>query len=191
MKLFKYEDYNLTINEEAFMIKPFRMIWNRDRSKCKEKALLELGFIYFFCDPRSDYMFIVDEEDRKNSIIEQEGMDKKWKIDKVIEEGIETYKYLTQTTSSLLLEDTRLAVDKLRTLLREIDLTALDDKGKPVYQLNMITSTIKQIPGLIKDLMETEKVLNKDLSDTTRMRGQGMKKIFEDGIILNKNEKLN
>lgn len=45
--------------------------------------------------------------------------------------------------SALLLEDTRVAVDKLRKLLREIDLDATDEKGKPKYTLNTITSTIK------------------------------------------------
>lgn len=52
------------------------------------------------------------------------------------------------TTSSLLLEDTRVAVDKLRKYLRDIDLTAEDDKNKPKYPLNTVTSSIKLVPSL-------------------------------------------
>lgn len=33
MKLFKYEGYNLTISEEAMLLKPFKTIWKRDKSK--------------------------------------------------------------------------------------------------------------------------------------------------------------
>ena len=57
-------------------------------------------------------MFIVDEELRKEKIIEQEGLPKTWKIDKDVQAAIDLYKYLTQTTASLLLADTRVAVEK-------------------------------------------------------------------------------
>lgn len=143
MKLFAFKDYQVTISEEALLLKPFKKLWDRDKSKDKARALQELGFVYFFCDPRSDYMFLVDEDVRKEKIIEQEGLPKTWKIDKAIQEAIDLYKYLTQTTASLLLEDTRIAVDKLRNLLKDIDLTEKDDKNKPIYTLNSVTSTIK------------------------------------------------
>ena len=58
MKLFKYEAYKVTISEEALVLKPFKLIWNRDRSATKNKALTELGYVYFMCDPRSDYQYI-------------------------------------------------------------------------------------------------------------------------------------
>jgi hypothetical protein len=35
MKLFKYEGYQITISEEALLLKPFADIWKRDRSKSK------------------------------------------------------------------------------------------------------------------------------------------------------------
>ena len=85
-------------------------------------------------------------------------------------------------TSALLLEDIRFAVDTLRKLLREIDLKEVDDKGKPIYTLNTITATIKQIPSLVKDLDEAEKALNSELKTSGRMRGSGEKTLFEAGI---------
>lgn len=184
MKLFKYEDFVVTISEEALSIKPFKMIWNRDRSKYKERAILELSFIYFYCDPRSDFSFITNLEDKANEIKSQIGLEDKWKPDKVVEEGMTVYEALTKTTSSLLLEDTREAINKLRTVLREIDMTEVDDKGKPRYALNTITSTIKQIPALIEDLAKAEKSIAREIEDNTRMRGQGVKKLYEDGIDL-------
>ena len=68
IKLFSYEGFKVVISEEALLLKPFKTIWNRDKSKDKNRALQELGFIYFFCDPRSDYQYLIDEEEREKSI---------------------------------------------------------------------------------------------------------------------------
>ena len=183
MKLFRYEGYKLHISEEAFVLKPFKEIWNRDKTKNKDKALQELAYIYFMCDPRSDYQYIVDEDDRAKAIKEGEGIDSKWKPDNKVIEAMKFYKTF-KPVSALLLEDTRIAVDKLRKLLREIDLTEVDDKGKPIYTLNSITTTIKQIPALVKDLNDAEKALNSEMKDAGRARGSGEKTIFDDGINL-------
>lgn len=179
MKLFKFEGYKITISEEAFLLKPFKAIWKRDKSTTKEKAMSELGFIYFFCDARSDYQYIVDEDARKESIKEGEGLSNNWEPDELILEAINFYKSF-KPTSALLLEDTRFAVEKLRKLLREIDLNALDDKGKPIYTLNSITATIKQIPSLVKDLDEAERSIAKELAQSDKVRGAQTKSIYED-----------
>ena len=88
MKLFKYEGYKITISEEALLLRPFKAIWKRDKSQNKEKALMELGFIYFFCDIRSDYQYIVDEDARKESIKEGEGLPKNWEPDAAVKEAL-------------------------------------------------------------------------------------------------------
>ena len=181
IRLFKYENYKVTISEEAILLKPFKAIWNRDRTKSKDRALDELGFIYFFCDPRSDYQYLTDETERKKVIKEGEGLPEKWEPDKLVLDAMDFYNSF-KPTSALLLEDTRYAVDKLRKLLKDINLEDKDDKGKPVYTLNTITATIKQIPSLVKDLDEAEKTLTSEMMQKGRMRGQGEKTIFEDDL---------
>ena len=181
VKLFKYEGYKLTISEEALLLKPFRELWERDKSADKNRALSEFGYMYFFCDPRSDYQYLVDEKERQKAIIEGEGLPKKWKPDELLNKAMQFYNTF-KPTSALLLEDTRSAIDKLRKLLGDIDLTATDNKDRPIYTLNSITATIKLIPGLLKDLDEAEKAVNSDMKDKGRMRGQGEKTIFEDDL---------
>lgn len=183
LKLFRYEGYKVIISEEAFALKPFRQIWMRDKTVNKDKATMELGFIYFMMDPRSDYQYLTDEDERKEAIKEGEGLPPKWEPDKIVQEAMTFYNSF-KPTSALLLEDTRYAVDKLRKLLRDIDLTQVDDKGKPVYTLNTITTTIKQIPSLVKDLDEAEKALASEMRNAGKMRGQGEKTIFEDDLTL-------
>lgn len=183
MKLFKYEGYKVVISEEAFALKVFRQIWNRDRSINKDKAIMELGYIYFMVDPRSDYQYLVDEEERSKAIIEGEGLPENWKPDKVVTEAMQFYSRF-KPTAALLLEDTRVAVEKLRKLLRDINLEDTDDKGRPLYTLNTITATIKQVPGLAKDLDEAERALASEMRSEGKMRGQGEKTIFEDNLDL-------
>lgn len=181
MKLFKYEGYKIVISEEAFALKVFRQIWNRDRTASKDKAIMELGYVYFMIDPRSDYQYLVDEDERSKAIIEGEGLPSDWKPDKLVKEAMDFYGKF-KPTAALLLEDTRYAVDKLRKLLRDINLEDKDDKGKPVYTLNTITATIKQVPSLAKDLDEAEKALASEMRNQGKMRGQGEKTIMEDSL---------
>lgn len=183
MRLFKFENYQLTISPEALAIKAFRTLWDKDKTASKIVATQQLAYIYFMYDPRSDYMFLIDEDERHDQVVEQEGLPKNWKPDKDVLKAIEVYKFLINTPSSMLLQDTRALIDKVRQQLKEVDLTAVDDKGKPIWSLAQVTSTIKQIPSLIQDLSNAEKAINSEIEESSKMRGSGVKKLFEDGVI--------
>lgn len=179
MRLIKYEGYNLTIEPELLTLAPFKKIWTRDKSKDKSKALQELGYIYFMYDIRSDYQIYIDEEKRSREIKIGEGMPENWEPDDTVKEAA-AYFSKFKPSAALLLEDTRVAVDKLRTLLRDINLNEVDDKGRPIYTLNTITSTIKQIPSLVKDLDEAERALAKEIAQSDKVRGAQEKSMYED-----------
>lgn len=179
MRLLKYEGYKLTFEPELLTLKVFKRLHTRDRSKDKSRFLQELGYIYFMADPRSDYQYITDEEERSKAIIDGEGLPNDWKVDSVLNDALVYYSKF-KPTAALLLEDTRFAVDKLRQQLREIDLGAVDDKRRPIYTLNVVVSTIKQVPSLAKDLDEAEKALARDMIQNDRIRGTVDKSPYED-----------
>lgn len=181
MKLFKYQGYNLTISEEAMMLKPFKDLWKRDKSKNKDRALQELAYIYFMEDSRSDYQIYIDKEERSSQIKLGEGMPDSWQPDKLVLEAEEFYAGF-KSEAALLLEDIRVAITKLREFIKTIDLSAVDDKGKPIYTLNTYTSTIKQIPELITSLDEAEKTIAKEAVGQDKVRGSVDKAMFEDDI---------
>ena len=183
MHLVELVNYEVVPTQECFLIKPLRQLFNADKSKNKEKFMQQLSVVYFMADPRSSYNYITDLDTRLEMIKEQEGLDKDFKIDDKLSEAIECYKKHTMTTSTLLLEDARTAVDKVRQFLREVNLDDVDDKGKPKYTINSITSALKQIPQLAKDLQETEKTVTKEIEEVGRARGGNeRKKAFEDGL---------
>lgn len=183
MKLFKYEAYKVVISEEALALKPFKTLWNRDKSKTKDKALAELSFVYFMEDPASDYQYLVDRDERAAAIIEGEGLGK-WKPDKAVEEAMEFYSSF-KTTSALILEDTRKVAENLRKALPTLDITEEDDKGRPKYTIASITKAIRELNNLIKELSETERIIAKEMAENNgRVRGQRAKTLLEDGLDL-------
>lgn len=183
MHLVEMINYEVVPTQECFLIKPLRQLYNADRTKNKEKFMQQLSVIYFMADPRSSYNYITDLDERLNMIKEQEGLDADFKIDDKLQEAIDNYRKHTMTTSTLLLEDARTAVDKVRKFLKDVDLTATDNNGKPIYTINSITSALKQLPQLAKDLQETEKIVTKEVEAVGRARGGNeRKKAFEDGL---------
>lgn len=180
MKLFKYEGYKVVISEEAFALKVFRQIWNRDRSVNKDKAIMELGYVYFMIDPRSDYQYLVDEEERSKAIIDGEGLPSNWKPDKVVTEAMQFYSRF-KPTAALLLEDTRAMIDGYRKKLKQLtsDMSELD-----VKEIKALGDIIKLIPTLVKDLDSAEKSITTELKNSDgRVRGQKEKSLLEDGIL--------
>lgn len=185
MNIIEYNNYEITPTQEAFLIGPIRKLFNSDKSKTKEKFMQQMSVIYFYADPRSSYSYIIDDELRLNAIIEQEGLPKTFKITGDLREAIEIYKKHCITSSSLLLQSTKIAIEKLRQFLENVDLAKTDDKGKPMYTVNSITSAIKQIPQLAKDVMAAEKAIAKEIEENSRVRGGNDNlTIMDNGILI-------
>lgn len=176
MRLLIYEGYNLTIDPMALALKPFKAIWVRDKTEKKERAISEIAYIYFMEDPRSDYQYIIDRDERSKAIKEGEGLKSTWQPDGTVKEAMKLYASF-KTTSALLLEDTRALVDGYRNKLRDLtsDMSELDVKD--VKELGAI---IKQVPSMVKDLDEAERAIAKELAQNDRVRGAQEKAIYED-----------
>lgn len=181
MKLVRIENYKLVVEDELLLLTPFKELYRADKTKDKSKFMDFLTIIYFVYDPRSDYSYIVNEDERLKEVCESNGF-KVSKFTKIEESCIELYKQLTTTISSVLLKSTKTAISKVSDFLDNIDMYATDDKGKPLYTINSVTSAIKQIPSLAKEVMETEKLVNKEIQEQGRARGGNTKKLFEDGF---------
>lgn len=182
MKLFKYEQYKVVISEEALALKPFKQIWNRDRTINKDRAISELAYIYFMEDPASDYQYLVDIDERSKAIIEGEGLPTNWKPDKLVKEAMNFYSSF-KTTSALILEDTRKVAENLRKALPTLDITEEDDKGRPKHTIASITKAIRELNILIKELAETERIISKEMAENNgRVRGKRAKTLLEDGL---------
>jgi hypothetical protein len=164
---------------------PFSKILKRDKTKDKINANKEMMFIYFFCDLKSDYLIINNIDERTEEIKKDIGLPDKWQIDSVMKEAIDFYESRTITTIGKLYRDALYAANAVADYLRNADvlLAERDDKGKPVTQVNTITSAINQVNKLMKDLKTAEiEVLKEQVDMGNKMKGSRQMGLFEYGI---------
>ena len=173
MKLFKYEVYEVRIAPEALTLKPFKKLWDRDKSKTKDTAITELSFLYFYCDPRSDYQYIKDDEDRLDAVRKGEGLPDDWKPDTILKEAIEFYSSF-DTTSAILLRTAREAVERVRSTF---ELLEPDD----TKSLKEYLTALKLIPEVAAMIQEAEKTLNEEV-EYGEAKGSIEKTLLDDGL---------
>ena len=182
MHLVSFDNYELKISPEALLVKPIRDLYRKDTMRNKDFFYRQMSYIYFMIDPRSTYMYITNEEERSKTIIEQESLanaNNVFNISKELEKAMEWYKKHTITTSSLMLQSTLIAADKIRKFLTEVELTEVDDNGKSKYDVSKITNAMKNVMEIIPKLKELEKKVVQDTEDKTRT-GIRQKAMFED-----------
>lgn len=183
MKLLEYRDYKVSPTPEAFLVKPIRKMYNSDRSKSKEVFMQQLAYLYFMVDPRSPYIEIPDETDRRNEICKQEGLPESFRPSSDLQSAMELYEKLTITSSKRLLEATRTAADALKKELESSEslLAERTDKGARVTKPNDIVAVMERLLKVIPQLQDLERKVDSEIRETTRARGTE-NTLFEDGV---------
>lgn len=183
MKLLEFTNYEVRPTAEALLIRPIRKLYNSDRSKQKERFLQQISYLFFMVDPRSTYSYIVNPEERAEQIILQEGLPSDFKPSDDLKEAMEIYGKHTVTSSTKLLESTRVAVDALsqELLTTQAKLQERTDKGAAVYKMNDIMASLERVLKLIPQLQDLERKVESEIKDTTRARGTE-NSIYEDGV---------
>lgn len=186
MKLIKYENFEITVSEEAFLIGAVRRMFNKDRTVNKDVFFKQMCVMYFVYDPRSNFAYIIDEDTRLTEVLTQEGLtkdewNKKYNTDD-FKEAKEIYLKANVTSAQKLLDSARIGIDKVSKFLEEVDLTAEDDKGKPKYTVAQITSALKDVPKLADSITELEKAVIKEIEENGKARGNAEMSLFDNGI---------
>ncbi len=83
MRLFKYEGHRVVISPEALILKPFKRYGRGISPKIKIRHSQNWLSSTFYCDPRSEYMIIIDEETRMEEIKKGEGLRESWTLTKL------------------------------------------------------------------------------------------------------------
>jgi len=184
MKLFELKNWQLSVSEETWGLSPFKTLLDRDKSKEKEVALAELMYIYHFCDIRSDYNSMSEENRKKELRKDISGLPKNWKVDKSVQIAIDFYNSHETIIQRLYKQTSKAAGDvgdyleNTRELLDERDL-----QGKIVTDINKITQSIQRIPKLMADLKSAYKEVVKEQEDlNNKKKGSKSFNTFEDGL---------
>ena len=180
MKLIEFDGLDFKIADEALLVRPIRQLFEKDKSKKKEEFWKQISYLWFMCDPRSTYQYLVDDAVRAKEIKIQEGLGEDWEPSELLKEAMDIYRKQTTTTASILLESMRKGIEQLRKFFSEFDLFALDKNDRPIYQVSTMTAALKQVPELAKALVDAEKALAKDFATDDKARGNSEKAIGED-----------
>lgn len=181
------DTFVLDFEPEVLLIKDFSSLIRRDKIKGKPVAMAELAFVWFFCDWSSDFVQIIDEEERMAAIIEVlDGLPKGWKPDGAVLRAIDTYKKNSYSVAVRMLEDARTIIDNMskwsKKASEELDAVIETKFGdKPKYDMTKVQSFITNLPKMITTLQELEErvLREKDMRDSHR--GSQQKALFEDG----------
>lgn len=184
MKLFEMKDNSLLVCDQAWGLLPFKAILKKDKSRTKELAFKEILFIYYYCDIKSDYIYLMNDKEREKEIVKDLGLPENWTIDKTVQEGIDFYNKFTTPVQKLYKSSLK-SVDDISKYLENTDtlLAERTDKGSVVTPLNQITASIKLVPGIMKDLKAAYKeVLAEQKELEGRSKGSRTMGIFEEGL---------
>ena len=155
----------------TLVIKEFKKLYTRDKSKNKEAAVKELAYIYFRCNHNSPYI-IYDKEEKESKIKESVfGSQNKWKPDAAVEAACDRYLKLMDTHAVLLLKAARKSVKKLEKYFEDIDLTILDDNGKPIYSAKDLVANLTKVGDVVMGLSKLEDLVKKEDQEKAVTRG--------------------
>lgn len=187
MELFQLSNNKLTFAPQTLLLEPYHKLWVRDKSKDKETAVAELGYVWYQCDIKSPFSIILSTEERtkeiKKIIKELNGS---WMPDQIVREACLFYKESQKTVSSEILDNTIGVMLKINNFLATLDPgeTYTDKFGniKFTHDFKKIVSTVKEVPGILETLNKVKEQVLKEQEVDTGMRGNKTKSLFEGGV---------
>lgn len=179
MDLFQLDNFKLTISPEALSIGAFKALWDRDKSKNKNKAIQELSYIYFTSDYKSVYSSYTKGE-KETEIIKDVITIPNWKPDELVVKAIERYEELQKTPSMRLLEGVRQAIRKMIEYFEDVDLLEEDEKGKLKHDVSKVVRAIESSGKITESLKALEDRVKKEQSEEGALRAGRSKGAFED-----------
>ena len=131
----------------------------------------DLSFVYFMVDHRSPfsvYEWRQREVEVKNSIF---GADTKWKPSNRVLAACKKYAELIETSAVKLLKAATESITKLEKYFRTIDLTELDDRGKPIYTAKDLIGNLEKMGRVVDGLSRLEEIVKKEEQTNNPNRG--------------------
>ena len=132
----------------------------------------ELSAVYFFVDHRSPYS-VYEEQDRWDHIKELLKVAATPKVNAAIDK----YRELSESSAVKLLKAARESVTKLEKYFKDVDLTMMDDNGKPIFHAKDLISNLSNMGKVVNGLEELEELVKKQQQKDNPNRG---------GVVTNK-----
>jgi hypothetical protein len=129
----------------------------------------ELAYVYFMVDYRSPYA--VYEWDQRKSEVKSSIFAKAWKESSKIDAACHKYEELAETSAVKLLKAARGSVIKLEKYFGDIDLTMMDDNGKPIFHAKDLIANLSNMGKVVDGLARLEDIVRKEEQANNSNRG--------------------
>lgn len=170
MGAFDIQGDKITFTPEFLAVPQNKVIWNRDKTKGKSKAMDELSYVVFLCDNTVKNPYRGYSEELRAEVLQLEFLKDK-EPDDAIKKAVKAMEGMMETTSSRLLKSAKVAADKLGNYFENIDFSQLDDNGKPVYSARELASNLSAVGNIVKSLKVLEDQVRKEQLDSNITRG--------------------
>tara|TARA_R110002096_G_scaffold119296_1_gene258440 strand:+ start:949 stop:1470 length:522 start_codon:yes stop_codon:yes gene_type:complete len=131
----------------------------------------ELAFVYFMTDHRSPFS-VYEWKQRtvevKNSIFNNK---EKFTASKKVLDACAAYEKLLETSAVKLLKAARESIVKLEKYFRDIDLTMMDDNGKPIFHAKDLIANLSNMGKVVDGLTRLEEIVKKEEQAANTNRG--------------------
>jgi len=168
-KLFDIQEGKVVLNPTTLWIPEFKIIWDRDKKKNKDRAIAEISYIVFMYSFQSPYL-AYSESERESRIIKDflKGFEN-WEPDKIVKAAVKKYNELQDSVSLKLLRSTRIALEKIEEYFR----------GASKEEINTIVKNSKELGNLVQSLDKLERQVQKEQLDSGSIRGNSEIGLFE------------
>lgn len=186
MNVFVYDNVNnrLEINEpEILLIKEFKTLYDRDKSKNKSQLWKELTYIYLAIDWKSPYSQYTELE-RHQEALSDSGITEEEFNDPLFREACRKYRSLQDSNKSIkLLNAARNAADQFAEYFETIiDLNERDQNGKPIFSAEKVMKEMAQLSKVHEQLTILESQVKQEMEIQTGTRA-GVSEGYDPGDI--------
>lgn len=157
------QDDLITIKDKIAIPHPYTL----QITEFKDLSVKELSYIYFMCDHRSAYS-VYDWEKRHEEVTESLKIEK---ISPQVQGACDKYNELTETSAVKLLKAARESVRKLEVYFRTVDLTMMDDNGKPIFHAKDLINNLEKMAKVVDGLTRLEDIVKKEQQANNPTRG--------------------
>ena len=174
MNVFNYDSDHLVLelNEpEILLIREFKALLDRDKTKTKTRVMKELTYIYLALDWKSPYSNYLEQE-RHEEALADSGLTEAQFNDPIFREACRKYRALQDSNKSIkLLEAAKRAADQFIDYFETIvDLNERDNNGKPVFQAEKVMKEMATLHKVHEELITLEDQVKKELTEQSTVR---------------------
>lgn len=171
---FVYDNINnkLELNEpEILLIKEFKDLLERDKSKNKKQFWKELTYIYLAINWKSPYNQYTELE-RHEEALRDSGLTENEFNNPQFREACRKYRQLQDSNKSIkMLNAAKSAVDKFIDYFDIIvDLNERDTNGKPVFTAKKVMEEVSNLNKVHQELIDLENAVKKELTEQSTLR---------------------